>query len=87
MEPCNETNTIGADADGFSAMQLMGKGHAERLIVTDGNVILGVVSLKDLLRFVSMHLELSPDSEETEKPLSFARRPLPRLRTTSTLRG
>jgi Zn-dependent protease/CBS domain-containing protein len=56
---CSEENTIKADDDAVKALARMNRGHLSRLIVTDGqNHLAGVLSLKDLLNFLSLKVEL-----------------------------
>jgi Zn-dependent protease/CBS domain-containing protein len=56
--------TIAADADALEALGKMQKTGSSRLLVTDGERLLGIVSLKDLLRFLDLKLELR-DQEGT----------------------
>jgi Zn-dependent protease/CBS domain-containing protein len=50
--------TIGADADAMEALAKMQQTGTSRLLVTDGDRLLGLVSLRDLLRFLNLKLEL-----------------------------
>ena len=49
---------IAADADAFAALGKMQRTGSNRLLVTEGDHLLGIVSLKDLLQFLNMKLEL-----------------------------
>ena len=56
--PCSEDNTIEPDADAIEALSLMSRTGTSRLIVKEGDRLLGVVSLKDMLKFLSLRVEL-----------------------------
>jgi len=56
--PCSEDNTIAPDADAIKALSLMNRTGTSRLIVKEGDRLAGVVSLKDMLKFLSLRVEL-----------------------------
>ncbi len=55
---CSAENTISPDADSLEALSAMSKTGASRLMVIDGGRLVGIVSLKDMLRFLSLKVEL-----------------------------
>ena len=55
---CSSDNTVAADADAMEALSKMTSAKASRLMVVDGDRLVGVLSLKDLLGFFSMRVEL-----------------------------
>jgi Zn-dependent protease len=55
---CSNENTIGPDVDAMHALTLMNKTGASRLMVVDDSRLLGLISLKDLLKFFSLKLDL-----------------------------
>jgi CBS domain-containing protein len=57
-ERCTPENTVGADTDAMQALATMSRTGASRLMVVDGDRLLGILSLKDLLRFFSLKMEL-----------------------------
>lgn len=57
-EPCSDENTIDADADATSALSRMSGSDNSRLIVTDHGNLRGIVSLKDMMKFISLKVEL-----------------------------
>jgi Zn-dependent protease/predicted transcriptional regulator len=63
MRPCSAENTISSDLDATQALAQMNRTHSSRLMVMDGERLVGVLSLKDLLSFLSVKSELE-DSEE-----------------------
>jgi CBS domain-containing protein len=58
MGGCSPDNTIAPDADVTKALQLMQKTGSSRLIVAEGDRVVGIVALKDLLNYVSLKAEL-----------------------------
>lgn len=57
-ERCDGTNTIQRDREPLDALTTMSQGQRSRLMVLDGDRLVGVVSLKDLMDFLSMKIEL-----------------------------
>jgi Zn-dependent protease/predicted transcriptional regulator len=58
LQPCGPQNSIHADADALQALATMNKTGASRLLVVDGGHLAGVVTLRDLLAFLSLKLDL-----------------------------
>ena len=56
--------TISPDADALEAMSRMRRIGASRLLVTEHDQLLGTVSLRDLLRFLDLKLELERGQRE-----------------------
>lgn len=56
-ESCDDDNAIRPNADSVEALSLMNKSGNSRLIVTEDGVLKGVVTLKDMLKFLSMKLD------------------------------
>ena len=50
--------SISPDADALDALSRMQRTGMSRLLVTDGDRLVGIVSLKDLLRFLNQKIEL-----------------------------
>lgn len=65
--PCSESNVIGPDTDAMKALSLMSRTGNSRLMVVENGELVAIVSLKDLLRFISTKLEL----EGREPPLKI----------------
>jgi predicted transcriptional regulator len=55
---CSEDNTISPDTDAIKALSLMNRTGTSRLIVTEGGRLAGVITLKDMLKFLSLRVEL-----------------------------
>jgi predicted transcriptional regulator len=58
LVPCSKDNTIESDESAVSALQLMQRTGASRLMVTDRGRLVGVIALKDLLRLLALKIEL-----------------------------
>lgn len=56
--PCTPENSISAEADAMQALALMNRTDASGLLVVDEGRLEGVTSLKDLLGFLSLKMEL-----------------------------
>jgi len=61
---CSRANTISPDEDAMAALARMYRSRVSRLMVVDSGRLVGILTLKDLLRFLSLKLEL----EEGEEP-------------------
>jgi CBS domain-containing protein len=61
MTSCNDRNTIAEDADAMKALSTMNKDGVSRLLVVRGEKLVGVLTLKDLLKFISLKLDLEFD--------------------------
>lgn len=58
VEPCSEANTIRADADAIHALSQMSRQDVSRAVVVDNGRLIGVITLKDMMRFLSTKIEL-----------------------------
>jgi Zn-dependent protease/CBS domain-containing protein len=55
---CSVENTIDPQVDAMKALSIMSKTGTSRLMVIEGNRLLGIIALKDLLKFFSLKVEL-----------------------------
>lgn len=58
MVPCSSENSIDADGDALKALSVMNRTGHHRLIVKDGDRVVGVLTHRDMLRFLSLRLEV-----------------------------
>jgi CBS domain-containing protein len=65
MSPDVDTLSVAPDADALEALRKMRRNGTSRLLVTDGGRLVGIVSLKDLLRFFDLKLELEGGEPRT----------------------
>lgn len=56
--PCSEENTISPHADAMKALATMNQTGNSRLLVVDNNQLVGIVTLKDMLKFLSLKIDL-----------------------------
>ncbi|MDD5640498.1 MAG: site-2 protease family protein [Syntrophales bacterium] len=57
-DQCSLDNTISADTDAVQALALMNKTGNSRLLVVEGHRLVGILSLKDMMEFLSLKVEL-----------------------------
>ncbi|MGH2626534.1 MAG: CBS domain-containing protein, partial [Anaerolineales bacterium] len=69
---CDAENTVPAGADAMRALARMSRNGTSRLLVVDGDRLLGVLSLKDLLKFFALKMEL----EEGKKAMDGSQAPV-----------
>jgi CBS domain-containing protein len=55
---CDAQNTVPPDLDAMKALSMMSRTGSSRLLVAEGDRLLGILSLKDLLKFFSLKMEL-----------------------------
>jgi len=55
---CSEANTVSPDSDVLDALRRMNQNRSSRLIVVSDGRPVGILSLQDLLRFLSLKIEL-----------------------------
>jgi Zn-dependent protease/CBS domain-containing protein len=55
---CTPDSTVGASSDAMEALTKMRRSGLSRLLVVDGDRLLGILSLKDLLDFFALRVEL-----------------------------
>ncbi len=61
-DPCSADNSISPQTDAIKALAMMSQGGVSRLLVVDNGRLVGVVTLKDLLDFFSLKVELEEQS-------------------------
>lgn len=67
--PCTGENTVDPDTDAMEAMSLMNRTGTSRLMVVRNEHLEGVITLKDLLKFLALKIDL-----EGEKPIPLTNR-------------
>jgi Zn-dependent protease/CBS domain-containing protein len=55
---CSDDNTIEAGTDAVKALSIMRRTQASRLMVTEDHRLVGIITLKDLLKLLSMKIDL-----------------------------
>lgn len=57
-QDCSEKNTVGPDDDAMKALSVMKKNHTSRLMVAEGDKLVGMISLKDMMGLLSLKIDL-----------------------------
>jgi Zn-dependent protease/predicted transcriptional regulator len=57
-KPLSQDNTVGPEDDALKALAKMNRADLSRLLVVDQNRLVGIITLKDLLSFLSLRVEL-----------------------------
>jgi Zn-dependent protease len=57
---CSPENAVTPETDAMEALSLMNRTGSSRLMVLEGDRLAGVISLKDLLKFLELKVELEP---------------------------
>lgn len=55
---CSPENTVGPDVDAMKALSNMNRTGASRLMVVEDGRLVGIIALKDMLKFLSLKVEL-----------------------------
>jgi CBS domain-containing protein len=58
LTPSSPENTVSVDTDAIKALSKMSRNGVGRLMVLEGRKLKGIVSLRDLVRFLSVKLDL-----------------------------
>lgn len=64
-KPCSLENTIAPDTDAVKALAKMNESDRTRLMVVEGDRLVGIVSLRDLLGFLAMKMDLESNNGES----------------------
>jgi Zn-dependent protease len=59
---CDRENSIPPDMDALHALEIMSRTNRSRLLITEGDRLVGILSLKDLLQFFALKVELEPQA-------------------------
>lgn len=58
LTPCSAENTVSADTDAIKALSIMKRTGNSRLLVTEKDRLIGILVMKDMLKFFSLKLDL-----------------------------
>ncbi len=56
MQPLSNENLVGPEEDAFKALALMNRTGNSRLMVVDGDQLVGIIALKDMLKLLSLKM-------------------------------
>ncbi len=64
LQPCGNENTTERSADAMQTLARMNQGDVSRLMVVQNDRLEGIVSLKDLMKFIALKVELEEGHPE-----------------------
>ena len=67
LESCSPSNTLSPAADAMAALAVMNRTDTETLVVVEAGQLVGVLTMKDLMKFMTLKLEL--ESEHVDQSL------------------
>jgi len=68
LRPCSADNTVAPDADSVKALSKMSASGLSRLMVAEGDRLVGVIALKDLLALLAAKVDLEGPNFTTTGP-------------------
>ena len=67
LAPCSLDTTIAPGADAMQALALMNRTGNSRLLVVEGDQLVGIITLKDMLKFLHLKVDLG-NHDDTQTP-------------------
>jgi predicted transcriptional regulator len=61
VSPCTEENSVRPDADAMDALSKMYRSGNSRLMVLESGKLVGIITLKDMMKFLSMKMDIEND--------------------------
>jgi Zn-dependent protease/predicted transcriptional regulator len=61
-QPCSNENTISPQTDAMQALTIMNRTGNSRLVVMDKGQLVGLITLKDMLKFLALKIDLEGES-------------------------
>jgi CBS domain-containing protein len=58
LAPCSVENTVPPQTDAMKALSIMNRTGNSRLLVVDGDHLVGIITLKDMLKFLNLKMDL-----------------------------
>jgi predicted transcriptional regulator len=69
MQPCSAATAVAPDADAMEVLTAMSRSQNSRYLVLEGERLVGVLTLKDMLKFLSVKLDLE-ESDKVDLPIA-----------------
>ena len=63
MGTCSETNSVAPDEDPMKVLSIMSRTGQSRMLVVEGEQLAGIITLKDMLSFLSLKVGLEEGEE------------------------
>jgi predicted transcriptional regulator len=64
LDACSDKNTIPPDADAMELMTRMQSNGTSRMMVVQGERLVGIIAMKDVMRFLSLKMELGEEEPD-----------------------
>ncbi len=58
VQPCTKKNSVELEDDAYTALQRMSRQHARRLVVRQGEQLAGMISMEELMEYLTLTAEL-----------------------------
>ena len=68
LAPCSIETTIRPDTDAMKALATMNRTGNSRLLVVEGDQLMGIVTLKDMLKFLNLKIDLGGNDDKQSPP-------------------
>ncbi|MCX5896191.1 MAG: site-2 protease family protein [Proteobacteria bacterium] len=68
IEQCSPDNSIHSDMDATQALATMSQTGASRLMVVNGDHLAGIITLKNMLQFLSLKIEFEEEKDHKDHP-------------------
>jgi len=68
LQPCSSENTIDVHEDPMKALSRMNRTGSSRLMIVENGSLVGVLSLKDLIKFISLKIDLEEEHPSKAHP-------------------
>jgi Zn-dependent protease/CBS domain-containing protein len=65
MKPLTQDNTVSSDAPAYKVLQQMQRRQNSRLLVTDGQTLKGIITMRDIMSYLAVRDELDPSTQTT----------------------
>jgi Zn-dependent protease/CBS domain-containing protein len=65
MKPLTQDNTVSSDAPAYKVLQQMQRRQNSRLLVTDGQTLKGIITMRDIMSYLAVRDELEQDTQTT----------------------
>lgn len=72
MGNCDKENTTSPDADAMEALTQLNRTGASRMMVVEQGRLVGLLSLKDLMKFIALKVELEEDGPASPRSVYHA---------------
>ena len=61
VSPCTDENSVRPDTDAMDTLSKMSRSGNSRLLVIEDGELVGIITLKDMMTFLSMKMDIEND--------------------------